>query len=151
MGTRLAVFNAEKDVEFQAKEKGRQEREERRQKRERMKKELAKNGDENKATRPLPKLPLSSARMLTPKEEAHERRRIKFEKRQAEQVRQAERVRSLAEQLGVTSLGGNQDDKNPYEVMRKDGDQIEGAQAPQEGEEMTDLDPDQGGARPKVS
>ena len=89
--------------------------------------------------------------MLTPKEEAHELRRIKFEKRQAEQVRQAERVRSLAEQLGVTSLGGNQDDKNPYEVMRKDGDQIEGAQAPQEGEEMTDLDPDQGGARPKVS
>ena len=79
MRARLAVFNVEKEIEFQTGEKGRQEREKRRQKRERMKEELAKNDDENKAARPLPTLPLSSARMLTPQEEAHELRKIKDE------------------------------------------------------------------------
>ena len=153
MRARLAVFNAEKEIEFQTGEMGRQEREKRRQKRERMKEELAKNDDDNKAARPLPTLPLSSARMLTPQEEAHELRKIKFEKRRADQARQAEHVRNLAEQLGVASSGGNQCDENPYEVMRVDGEHREDGQpqAPREGEETTDLDFEQGGARPKVS
>ena len=62
-------------------------------------------------------------------------------------------MRELAEQLGVASSGGNQCDENPYEVMRMDGEQREDGQpqVPREGEETTDLDFEQGGARPKVS